>query len=120
MICRSRTFRVLKRPPVDHAPLLFEQLVYGHSPGREHPPPSVDEKILQMTNPTVLVATWSDGLSVIAGDRHARELDGQSIAALASDGRGGVLAIVGGRSLRRRAVDGVWSVVATTDADLAC
>src|SRR4051812_45048296 len=36
---------------------LFEQLAYGHSPGREHPPPSVDEKTLQMTNPTVLVAT---------------------------------------------------------------
>ena len=33
---------------------------------------------------------------------------------------GGALAIVNGRSLRRRAPDGVWSTIATTELDLAC
>ena len=38
----------------------------------------------------------------------------------APDGQGGALAIVNGRSLRRRAPDGVWSTMATTEIDLAC
>jgi hypothetical protein len=70
--------------------------------------------------PRVLVATWRDGLFVVSGETRDQELDTQSVRALAPDGQGGALAIVNGRSLRRRAPDGVWSTMATTDMDLAC
>jgi hypothetical protein len=66
-----------------------------------------------------LVATWRDGLFVV-GETIDRELRNQSVGALAPDGRGGALAIVNGRSLRRRGPDGVWSTIATTELDLAC
>ena len=68
----------------------------------------------------MLVGTWRDGLYVVSGETRDRELGTQSIRALAPDGRGGALAIVDGRSLRRRAPDGMWSTVATTEIDLAC
>ena len=68
----------------------------------------------------MLVATWGDGLFVIAGGTRHRELGEQSVRALTSDGHGGALAIVNGRSLRRRGPDGVWSTIATTELDLAC
>jgi hypothetical protein len=70
--------------------------------------------------PTVLVATWRDGLFVVRGETIDQEFEAQSVGALAPDGRGGALAIVNGRSLRRRAPDGVLSTIATTDVDLAC
>lgn len=73
-----------------------------------------------VTAPAVLVATWRDGLVVVAGETPEQELGNQSVRALAPDGHGGVLAIVNGRSLRRRAPDGVWSTIATTGLDLAC
>jgi hypothetical protein len=68
----------------------------------------------------VLVATWGDGLFVVGGETPGEELAQQSVRALAPDGHGGALAIVDGRSLRRRAPDGVWSTIATTAFDLAC
>lgn len=73
-----------------------------------------------MTPPVVLVATWRDGLFVVSGETRHQELGARSVRALAPDGRGGALAIVDGRSVRRRAPDGVWSNVATTEMDLAC
>ena len=60
-----------------------------------------DEAIV--TTPMVLVATWRDGLFVVPGETRDQELGSQSVRALASDGQGGALAIVNGRSLRRRA-----------------
>ena len=71
-----------------------------------------------MTTPIVLLATWRDGLFVLAGEILDQELGNQSVRALAPDGRGGALAIVD-RSLRRRSPDGVWSTLATTEMDLA-
>jgi hypothetical protein len=68
----------------------------------------------------VLVATWRDGLFVVSGETRDQELRAQPIGALAPDGQGGALAIVNGRSLHRRAPDGVWSTMATTEMDLAC
>jgi hypothetical protein len=68
----------------------------------------------------VLVATWRDGLFVVAGEACQHELRDQSVRALAPDRQGGALAIVNGHALRRRAPDGVWSTVATTEMDLAC
>ena len=70
--------------------------------------------------PTVLVATWQDGLFVVAGETLDHELRNESVRSLAPDGRGGALAIVNGRSLRRRAPDGAWTTIATTELDLAC
>ena len=69
---------------------------------------------------TVLVATWRDGLFVAGGETSGHELGDQSVRALAPDGHGGALGIVDGRSLRRRAPDGMWSTIATTKFDLAC
>ena len=68
----------------------------------------------------MLVATWRDGLFVVGGETPSEELAHQSVRALALDGHGGAFAIVDGRSLRRRAPDGVWSTIATTAFDLAC
>ena len=73
-----------------------------------------------MTASTILVATWSDGLIVVAGGTRGQELANHSVKWLAPDGHGGTLAIVDGRSLRRRAPGGVWSTIATADFDLAC
>ena len=73
-----------------------------------------------MTTPTVLVATWRDGLFVVGGETPRHEFASQSVRALAPDGYGGAFAIVNGRSLRRRAPDGVWSTIATMELDLAC
>ena len=73
-----------------------------------------------VTTPTVLVATWRDGLFVVAGETRDHELGNQSVRALTADGHGGALAVVNGRSLRRRTPDGRWSTIATTEFDLAC
>jgi photosystem II stability/assembly factor-like uncharacterized protein len=73
-----------------------------------------------VTTPTVLVATWRDGLFVVADETTDQELGNQSVRALAPDGQGGALVIVSGRSLCRRGRDGTWSTMATTEMDLAC
>ncbi len=72
-----------------------------------------------MTSSTILVATWSNGLFVVSGEVR-QELPNRALKALAPDGHGGVLAIIDERSLCRRAPDGVWSTIATTEFDLAC
>lgn len=73
-----------------------------------------------VTTSTVLVATWHEGLFVLSrGTRHL-ELANHSVRALAPDERGGTLAIVDGRSLCRRAPDGMWSTIATAKFNLAC
>jgi hypothetical protein len=73
-----------------------------------------------MVSPTVLAASWSDGLFIGAGGSTHRELAEQPVRALAPDGKGRALAIVGGRSLRRRTADGAWSVIATTESEFSC
>ena len=73
-----------------------------------------------MTTPMVLVATWHDGLFVLDGATLVQELRNQSVRALAPGAGGSTLAIANGRSLQRRAPDGVWSAIATTQLDLAC
>lgn len=69
---------------------------------------------------SVLVATWEDGLFVVSDGLPQHEMAGHSVKALASDGRGGAIAIIDGRSLCRRGVDGVWTTIATTEENLAC
>lgn len=72
------------------------------------------------TTPTVLAATWRDGLFVVTGESRHQELTGQPVRALAPDGRGGALAIVEGHSLCRRTSDREWSTIATSEFQLAC
>ena len=73
-----------------------------------------------MTGPTILVATWGDGLFAVTGDGRRQEIADLSVRGLAPDGRGGTLAIVGGHSLRRRAPSGQWVTVATSEFELSC
>ncbi|MDT7813370.1 MAG: hypothetical protein QOJ42_3286, partial [Acidobacteriaceae bacterium] len=73
-----------------------------------------------MTKPTILVATWDDGLFAVTGDGRTQEIANQPVRGLAPDGRGGALAIVGRHSLRRRAPSGEWATVATSEFELSC
>jgi photosystem II stability/assembly factor-like uncharacterized protein len=73
-----------------------------------------------MTMPSMLAATWSDGLFVFVGETRRQELAGHSVRALAADRDGGALAIVDGHSLCRRTCEGVWTTIATSQLDLAC
>src|SRR6516225_2585485 len=73
-----------------------------------------------VTKPTILVATWGDGLFAVTGDGSAQEIANQPTRGLAPDGRGGALAIVDRHSLRRRAPSGAWATVATSECELSC
>jgi hypothetical protein len=73
-----------------------------------------------VTKPTILVATWGDGLFAVSGDGRTQEIVNQPVRGLAPDGRGGALAIVGRHSLRRRAQSGEWAIVATSEFELSC
>ncbi len=73
-----------------------------------------------MTKPTILVATWGDGLFAVTSDGSTQEIAKQAVRGLAADGRGGALAIVGGHSLQRRAASGEWARVATSEFELSC
>jgi len=73
-----------------------------------------------MTKPTILVATWADGLFAITGDTRTQEIADQPVRGLVPDGRGGALAIAGPHSLRRRAPGGAWTIVATSEFELSC
>ncbi len=72
-----------------------------------------------VTKRTVLVATWRNGLFVVEDGEIRHELAGQPVRSLASDG-GGALAIVDGRKLCRRTIDGTWSTVTEWSVELAC
>ncbi len=73
-----------------------------------------------VTKPTILVATWDDGLFAVTGNERTQEIAKQPVRALAPDGRGGALAIVAGHSLRRRAPGGKWTTVASSEFELSC
>jgi hypothetical protein len=70
--------------------------------------------------PSILVATWENGLFRIDGASVRHELAGRSVRGLADDGDGGVLAIVDGRAVQRRSRDGAWCAIATVDLPLSC
>ncbi len=73
-----------------------------------------------MPTPSILVATWDDGLFSVIGKTVHQELADQSVRSLVADGRGGVLAIVGGHSLRRRSSDGEWTEIERSGFELSC
>ena len=73
-----------------------------------------------MPTPSILVATWDNGLFSVNGKMVHQELANQSVRGLVADGHGGALAIVGGHSLCRRSPDGVWTEIAKSELDLSC
>jgi hypothetical protein len=73
-----------------------------------------------MPNPSILVATWDSGFFSVSGKTVHQELANQSVCSLVADGRGSVLAIVGGHSLCRRSSDGEWTAIAKSEFDLSC
>jgi hypothetical protein len=73
-----------------------------------------------MPTPSILVSTWNNGLFRITGKTVHQELADQSVRSLVADGRGGVLAIVGGHSLCRRSSDGEWTAIAKSEFELSC
>jgi hypothetical protein len=73
-----------------------------------------------MKAPTLLAATWRDGLFLDDGESVHRELADQPVRYVAADGKGGALAIIGGRSLRRRTAEGMWVTMATAESECSC
>jgi hypothetical protein len=76
-----------------------------------------------VVNPTILVATWSDGLFAVKGEGGlAQELTDQPVRGLASDGRGGALVVAGRHKVLRRCADrSEWVAIAIADEhDLSC
>jgi hypothetical protein len=70
--------------------------------------------------PSILVATWGYGLFCVTGTTVQPELAGRPVRSLVADGRGEVLAIVGGHSLCRRSSDGEWAAIAESKVELSC
>jgi hypothetical protein len=73
-----------------------------------------------MEEPTILVATWDDGLFAVTQGGCVQEIASQPVRGLAADGRGGALAIAGGHSLLRRASGGAWARIAESAYPLSC
>ena len=73
-----------------------------------------------MPTPSILVATWSNGLFNVAGSKVQQDLADQSVRSLVSDGHGGVFAIVGQHSLCRRSAEGEWAEVIKSEFALSC
>jgi BNR/Asp-box repeat len=73
-----------------------------------------------MPTPSILVATWENGLFCVTGKVVRQELANQSVCGLVADGCGSVLAVVGGHSLCRRSADGEWTTIAKSEFDLSC
>jgi hypothetical protein len=73
-----------------------------------------------MSTPSILVATWENGLFCVTGKTVHQEIVGQSVRSLVEDRQRNVLAIVGGHSLSRRSPDGEWTEIAKSEFDLSC
>src|SRR5262249_21154747 len=71
-------------------------------------------------SPTLLVATWCGGLFAVRSGAVEREIPEGQAAGLASDGSGGVLAIVGGKSLCRPSAGGKGTTIGTSPCGPAC
>jgi len=70
--------------------------------------------------PSILVATWDDGLFRVTGDTVHQELADRSVRSLVADEHGRVLAVVGGHALCRRSSDGEWTEIAKSESELSC
>jgi hypothetical protein len=70
--------------------------------------------------PTILVATWNDGLFTITPNSRTQEFPNQPVRGLAPDNHGNALAIINGHTLSKRAPNGQWTTIATSDLELSC
>jgi hypothetical protein len=77
-------------------------------------------RLATATMPTVLVATWGNGLFALSDQVLHEEWPGQSVRGLARDSSGNALAIVGGKALCRRTAEGAWHTIARSELELAC
>jgi hypothetical protein len=73
-----------------------------------------------MPTPSILVATWGNGLFNVTGKMVHQELADQLVRGLVADVHGRVLAIVGRHSLCRRSPDGGWTEIAKSEFELSC
>ena len=68
----------------------------------------------------VLIGTWRDGVFLSSGGSFRQEFPGVGVRGLVRDAAGGVLAIVGGRTVLHRDHAGGWRTVGTAEVELAC
>jgi len=73
-----------------------------------------------MPTPTVLIATWRDGLFTITGDSIRHEFAGRTLCGLTRARDGGALAILDRHSVGRLTRAGEWQLVAEVDRSLVC
>jgi hypothetical protein len=71
-------------------------------------------------HPTVMVATWSDGVSVFSGGTRTRAFEGQPTHCVAGDGQGGAYVIVGSGDVWAWSPGRDWRLVASCDTALSC
>ena len=73
-----------------------------------------------MSGTTLMVSSWSDGLTVFRGGEGRRLFEGSPTCGLASDGAGGAYAIVGSREVWSWSPGGDWRPVGSAEVDLTC
>lgn len=73
-----------------------------------------------MSDFTILVASWSDGVFALSADGRQHELQGCCVAGLTSGGGYGAVAVVDGTSLVCRSPDGSWAELATSGVRVEC
>ncbi len=73
-----------------------------------------------MPGPSILVATWENGLFRVADGAVHREIADHQVRSLTAGPLGSTLAIVDGHSLYRRSLDGEWTEVAASEAAMSC
>ena len=70
--------------------------------------------------PTVLVSSWSDGLTILQGGAARREFAGSMVSGVESDGAGGAYLIVDSKDVWAWAPDGSLRLLASSDLPLRC
>jgi hypothetical protein len=73
-----------------------------------------------MPAPSILIGTWDNGVHSFNGKTFDQELADKSVRSLTADGQGGVLAIVNGQAVCRRAAHGAWTAIASSEFALSC
>jgi hypothetical protein len=78
------------------------------------------ERLVTTSPITLLGATWDQGLFAVRDGTVEQEIDAGLVVGLACERSGHALAIVEGKSIRRRSPDGRWTTLGTSRSTLAC
>ena len=70
--------------------------------------------------PTVLVSSWSDGLTILQGGAVRREFPGSMVSGVESDGAGGAYVVVDSSDVWAWSPDGSLRLLASSDLPLRC